>query len=68
MIKRAIVTGLFAVASVFYGCPAVIELLNNRTSKLAQISGPLLLAAMVVVGFYVVMWTWDGLRPKERSQ
>ena len=42
MIKRAAVTALFLVVSVFYGCPAVIELLNNRTSKLAQISGPLL--------------------------
>ena len=42
MIRRVLVVGLFAVASVFYGCPAAIILANNRTSKLAQISGPLL--------------------------
>lgn len=64
MKKLAVLLGYLVLAG-FYGCPAVVGLLNERLSRIANIAGLGLAVGMLVIGAYVVSW---ALSPGEQEQ
>lgn len=66
--ETALLWGVLAMVAVFYTAAAVLAWLRPADGLFAQLAAtPIIFIAVLVVGVFVMLFTWDGTYPEKMS-